>query len=280
MKKFSESQTIELNQLYNERKSRSTQTQLIINELSNYIENEIAKIYCNEGIGRRLNIIKVAISNIFEIFPPDREKFLSNDECTNIAIQYHAFSINLFGMLDNIAWIFTHINGLKLDKRDVYLKNKKILQVMPEEFKSYITNREINNWVDSYAKIYRDSATHRIPPYHPSRVYSPSEAEKYKELERRTHDALISACNSVLFDPYKYDDLFSIYQELNNQKESIGRNSLHLATSIITDEKSPIIYFHPQLLADWGLALDILNTFDRSMRTKYSFRPATIPNIF
>lgn len=47
-----------------------------------------AKTFTHQGLGRRMHSIERCVLNIFAIYPPDRQEFLSDDECTDIGSSF------------------------------------------------------------------------------------------------------------------------------------------------------------------------------------------------
>jgi len=152
-----------------------------------------AVTHLRQGLMRRLGMIDKASRNIFTIHRPGREDILSKDELQDVDINLHAFVINVYGVLDNVAWVCALENGfLPTDhnKRDVGLFNKKMREHLPGVLLSYIDEEDIQNWFKEFAKEYRDSTVHRIPPYHPPSLIYTGDIERYKQLEQDSWEAL------------------------------------------------------------------------------------------
>ena len=67
------------------------------------LQSERAREYLLHGICRRLDVLHQSIRNVFEIFPLNRENHLTHVELSNVEINLHAFTINIYGLLDNVA---------------------------------------------------------------------------------------------------------------------------------------------------------------------------------
>ena len=83
-------------------------------KLSGNLRQEKAKEYLFHGAVRRLRVIYRCINNIFTIFPLERATLLNRDELDDVMINLHAFFVNIFGILDNLAWVFIHEKQLIL----------------------------------------------------------------------------------------------------------------------------------------------------------------------
>jgi hypothetical protein len=54
---------------------------------------------------------------VFDLIPPELEDIPTDDEAKDAAIQVQAFVINVFGALDNLAWMWVFERDLKEAKR-------------------------------------------------------------------------------------------------------------------------------------------------------------------
>jgi len=82
-------------------------------DLWSILREETAIEYLIHGAFRRLKVLKRCLDNIYKIFPPERESLLKKDELTDLVINMHAFFINMFGLMDNLAWIWVHENKIE-----------------------------------------------------------------------------------------------------------------------------------------------------------------------
>jgi hypothetical protein len=126
--------------------------------------------YLDQGACRRFNVIQRAIERVFSIFPPERVQVLEREELPDVQIYLHAFVINIYGVLDNLAWVFilernilatigarTRV-GLFIPATQVHL---------PRTVRDHLQSTAVSTWYSSYAKNYRDALAHRIPLYVP-----------------------------------------------------------------------------------------------------------------
>ena len=129
-----------------------------------------AQEYVVQGVCRRLITIRRCIDNIFIIFPPDRTKLLSEEERSDLHINLHAFTINISGLPDNLAWAYvlekriTHENDFRVGLFNEYTKKH-----LPVELCTYLNSDDIRKWQEDYAKNYRDA----LIESHPSRPVQP-----------------------------------------------------------------------------------------------------------
>lgn len=125
-----------------------------------------AKEYLAEGFLRRLGILKSCLENIYTIYPIEKKRtdLLNDKELDNIIINVQSFIINIFGCLDNLAWILVKEKNLNLSRMQVDFQHKKFKSHLSENFKNYMNNRK--NFFETI-KDFRDALAHRISPYMP-----------------------------------------------------------------------------------------------------------------
>jgi len=114
------------------------QLMLRLMSLLSRLKNDKAKEYLTQGAGRRLNIVTRCVENIFGIFPIGQTAQLTREELADVAINLHAYFVNLSGLFDNLGCIFVFENELlgeptegKLGRNQVGLFNRKTQSRMP-----------------------------------------------------------------------------------------------------------------------------------------------------
>lgn len=152
-------------------------------QISSRLMQEEAKEYLLHGFLRRLKILKICIDNIFEIYPPEKIELLTDYENLNITINWQAFNINIFGSIDNLAWLLVKEREILIKKEsEVKFNNPHILKMLSSSFKNYLNERK--DWF-SALKDFRDALAHRISPYMPSGY--DNEAKAFHNLPVITH---------------------------------------------------------------------------------------------
>jgi hypothetical protein len=234
-----------------------------------------ARTFANEGLGRRLPVIERAVINTYRIYPPDRKDFLTRDQCTDVAIQLHAFAINLYALFDNIAWVCLLEAGKKLPAMKVGVFKSECRPFLPTALQSYLAQASVQTWFHDYGKLYRDSTAHRIAPYLPTRVYSPAEGERWKELHANSMNELLGS--STAESGQRLHERLERHAQLEIEKESLGNNSLLIGLSLTGEDATAPVYLHPQLLCDLGLAHELILAFTTGIRQHYGWPEPSIP---
>jgi len=194
--------------------------------------------YLNQGVLRRMKLVRRCVERIFEIFPPEREELLSSDELNDIDIHLHAFIIHISGILDNLAWVIVHERSLESaigDRMKVGLFKPETQVHLSPEFRAYLQSPKTRKWHNRYAKNFRDALAHRIPLYLPPSTILSSDADRYQSLECQKMTALIHG------DIEGSDKLGKEADSLQNVCDFFVHSFL---------EKSARIMLHPQLLVD------------------------------
>lgn len=249
--------------------------QIDLTHLSEQLTVQRARTYANEALGRRLPVIERAVLNIFDIYPPSRREFLTKNECSDVAIQLHAFAINVYAVLDNAAWICMLQAGGNLAPVKVGLFKKACQAFMPQGLVDYISQPIIKQWFNDYGKVYRDSTAHRIPPYLPDRNYTSEEGARWQELHKESMVLLLNWKPGETLE--QTNGRLAKHEQLETEKRDLGRNSLMIALTLTGEDATHPIFLHPQLLSDWGLVQEFVQAFTQAMRQHYRWESPTIP---
>lgn len=251
--------------------------QILLHELSGFLTKPRARTFVNEGIGRRLPVVARCALNVFKLFPLGAKKLLSQDECHDIAIQVQAFAINVYAVFDNIAWVCMLEAGGMLPQLKVSVFKKECQAFIPKALLDYLSQDVTTKWFNEYGKLYRDSTAHRLPPYLPTRAYTPAEGQRFSDLHAQAHAALLEAMSTT--NRKRMHELLNAKEAVEAEKNALGSNSLLLALSLTGEDASAPVYLHPQLLCDWSLVNELLRTFDRAMREHYGWPVRALPNV-
>lgn len=136
-------------------------------------KSERANEFFQHGFMRRYYLISHCIERIFEIYPPSRTEILKEEERGDITAFLQVIYINIYGAIDNLAWIVNFEKNIGLEKKEkgkINLFNKEINKYFTEDFNDYLKNNKeggFKNWYDTFCKDFRHSLGHRIPLYVP-----------------------------------------------------------------------------------------------------------------
>ncbi len=206
---------------------------------------------------RRLKTLVRCIENTFEILPLDQVDLPTSEELSDVNINLQAFIFNVFGCVDNLAWIWvcektlTKDNGSPIPKEWVGLrkKNKSVRDSFSPEFLEYLNG--LDEWF-AHLENFRDAVAHRIPLYIPPYIITEDNEAAYRDFDDRKSDA---------FNRGALED----YDRLSAEQDALGVFRPIMTHSLAENAKS--VVFHAQLLADFNtieeLGRKMLEELDR-----------------
>jgi hypothetical protein len=209
--------------------------------MGHQFRNEQATEFALQGFSRRLSTLVRCIENTLCTIPPDLDGIPTLDQTHDVAIQVQAFIFNVFGCLDNFAWVWvleqnvTKPDGASLPPEWVGLRtqNKVVRDSLGQELRQYLEG--MSDWF-TYLEDYRHALAHRIPLYVPPFSVNPNNADRYRELERSIFALIVQRKNAEA------------------QAQELERDSLRFFQPWIMHswmgEARPI-QFHTQMLTDF-----------------------------
>ncbi|HVS26558.1 MAG TPA: hypothetical protein VHE58_04580 [Burkholderiales bacterium] len=210
----------------------------VLAELVPLAKNEKAIEYLKQGVGRRIKTARRCLENVFKIFPPERTRLLEIEELNDIQINLHAFAINVYGILDNIAWVYMleqgRVSTTAGDRTFVGLFNKRTQQHLSEPLRSYL-NSKLLSWFEEYAKNYRDALAHRIPLYVPPYTVRTKDSAKWQDLGSAIQLAMTNR------------DIAEVIR-LRAEQDSLG-TICGAFSHLLSDDARPL-FLHPQMICD------------------------------
>jgi hypothetical protein len=201
-----------------------------------------AREFATQGYPRRLKVMVRCINNVFEMIPPDSETLPSRDTLSDATINIQSFIFNVFGSIDNLAWIWVSENGQQradgtpIPDRHVGLgpKNESVRALLSNELQEYL--KGLDRWFAHIADL-RHALAHRIPLYIPPYVIQKADEAAYKELEGKMTEAITN-----------HD--FAGYDLLSVEQMKLGRFRPWVQHSF--EEGAVPTVFHAQMLADFN----------------------------
>lgn len=227
-----------------------------------HLKNERAKEHMLHGVGRRLKILQRCVDNIFRLFPAGRMEKLPSEDLLDLEINLHAFLINTYGVIENIALALAYENNLMADNRetphpgscpttqrppqdkhsqdkvrrnDVNLFKSQFQRLLNRNLSAYLREGRTRDWYRQYAKNYRDALAHRIPPYVPPAALNDEQQRRHADLDHEKGGL------SYIKSPERII-------EIQHEQASLGTSNPLFMHSF--SEAKPL-YLHPQLIADF-----------------------------
>lgn len=108
---FSEDQ---IQEMANEYKAvQAKHDELFVQYISYPYKTERGQEFAQHGFSRRLKCLKRCMENVFTLLPPENTIPADRSNIDDATISLHAFVINVFGCIDNLAWVFVYETELK-----------------------------------------------------------------------------------------------------------------------------------------------------------------------
>lgn len=214
------------------------------------------------GLGRRLRIMQSCITSFFRELPPEEEGVPDTDRVTAATVAMHAFTIHVYGCLDNLAGVWVHEfdvrgdDGLVLNKMHIGFrkKNKSVLASLPTGIRQQLIDSE--DWMEALEN-FRDALAHRVPPYIPPFMVAEARRAEFNKLEAERLNAVWNL---------RFDEEAEI--EARQMKVAHFRP---ISTHSFTEGAKNVIV-HGQMFCDFltieQLTVQILDALKEAARTK------------
>ena len=149
---------------------------------------ELGREYALHGAARRIGTLARCVDQVFRQMPPEQEGIPTKEVREDVTIYIQAFVFNVFGVLDNLAYVWVNEQGvvgntgrplpngrigLTKDKEQVWQSLPAPLQEYLEGFEDWFANLE----------SFRHSLGHRISLYIPPYNVDPRNADRFQALE-------------------------------------------------------------------------------------------------
>lgn len=189
---------------------------------------------------RRLGTVSVAIAQVFEALPLTLEGLPATEQHETANLTLHAFLINEFGFIDNLAALWAEqkpvrkADGNPLPNARIGFSERceEIRVSFSQGFRDYLVARE--PWF-AVMEEFRHNLAHRIPPYIP----------RFSTTDRARDDAI----DHEIFEAARAHD-FDRVAALEAEQAGLRRFEAVVTHSFW--KNAPVLGLHPQLLVDFA----------------------------
>jgi hypothetical protein len=198
--------------------------------------------HATQGFGRRLRTLARAIENVYVVTPPARTEHPTSDERIDLGINLQAFVFNVFGAIDNLAWIWVaelpvvELGGKPLRPQWIGLRsNHEFLRsTLSPTFRARLET--FDPWLQ-YQEGFRHALGHRVPLYVPPYIlFGEKQQSAYDELEERKNEAM------------RRKD-YDVIDQLNAQQDALG--VFKPLMSYVSAEDPKTVPYLSQILCDF-----------------------------
>jgi len=203
----------------------------LLNELQSLftkLKSEDAKKFLNEGVSRRLFMLKTSVDSISMIYNEHRINFLTDNENAILSQNINFFYANVYAIADCLAWVLaSEYPDYKIVKRtDVGLFNKKFYPKI-NGLNEKLNLNKLQPWYDEIVEL-RDPIAHRIPLYFPE-IYKEEDARKIEKVR----DEYSKNFNAV----FKNRKVFTGNEKYQISKQMDESNKLNDAINRLREER-------------------------------------------
>lgn len=201
-------------------------------------KTEHAREFATHGFLRRVSTMHHCIERVFYLIPSDRDIVPKKSTLMDATVCIQAFVMNVFGSIDNLAWLWVSEKKLDIERNRVGLvpKCKSVRQTFSPEMQGYL--HKLDPWFDHIVD-YRDALAHRIPLFIAPYIVPDENAAAYRTLENR-----ILASRDV-----------SEYERLREEQLKLGAFQPVMKHTLQDDKGA--VGFHFQLLSDFATVEEI-----------------------
>lgn len=205
------------------------------------------------GLLRRVQTLNRCVENIFGVRDFFSEKIPSNKELSDILINLQCFIINLYGALENLAWIYAICSNFDGDihSKSFFAKKKKLLKTLPKNIRDLFISD--GKWLN-HIKVIRDLLVHQEPFYIPPYIVKMEHKEKWETLEQEKQCIERDFIEKLLemHKTRRFSSSIPSIEELENElnKQQKIEDTKNEIISRINSEQSKYTMFNPVLIVN------------------------------
>jgi len=205
---------------------------------------ERAGEFAHTGFARRIGYLEHAMRRMDEAYPPNCAG-ASRDQVKDAELILQAFVMNVFGSIDNLAWIWalergvTGARGQPLRPTEIGFVGSRagwLAASLPPPILSALDNAK--EWFNQIG-AYRHGVAHQVPIYIP-RLYSTEDAAVLEELTAAIDQATAARDMDRLLP-------------LLDKRHSLGDYGAYMA---LNGEQRPML-LHPQMVCDLATVVEL-----------------------
>lgn len=200
-------------------------------KLPTYLLNQKAQKYLRFGYAIRLSNLVASRNELFQLLQKDAGTYV---DTTLHTLYINSIYINMFGALDNLAWVLQH--EFNLVEGVTENRNRKKIRLFAQEWTKALKQKDekIVQDIDKFKEWYeestdfRDSSAHRMPLYCPPAIQFGEDSAENLMLQKKLDDMDVndeSYMDSFLAVNMKgiYKSWFGVNSEENTTFYSLDR---------------------------------------------------------
>jgi hypothetical protein len=217
---------------------------LLTTILTHTFQVERASEFARTGFGRRLGYLEHAMKRMDAVYPPNSPD-ASREQVRDAELILQAFVMNVFGAIDNLAWIWAFERGvtgpggralLPAEICFVGPRSGRLVESLSGPVVAALENA--NEWFDQIG-AYRHGVAHQIPIYIP-RLYSTDDIKISEELTAAINETIAAGDIQRMLP-------------LLDRRHSLGNYGAYMA---LNGERRPML-LHPQMVCDLATVVEL-----------------------
>lgn len=230
-------------------------------KLSVKLKSKDSKEFLDQGVARRLFMLKATVDSISEIYRERRIKPLDDNEKAILSQNTNFFYANIYAILDCLALVFAVEHpDYKFDIRTKSDRQQVVL--FRESFHKKINGlseklnlTKLKPWFDEIANL-RHPVAHGIPMYFPE-IYNDEDARKIQEADKNYFESFNSILKDITVATNEInDELDKLNKEWQKAKSNINVFS---GCFLHSYEESEKFYHLSRLTLDLGILYYLLD---------------------
>lgn len=230
-------------------------------KLSVKLKSEDSKEFLDQGVARRLFMLKATVDSISEIYRERRIKPLDDNEKAILSQNINFFYANIYAILDCLAFVFAfEYPNYKINRHNK--KELKKVQLFKKKFYRKINGlseklnlTKLKPWYDEIVDL-RHPVAHRIPLYFPE-IYNDEDARKIQEADEKYFKSFNAILKNMTTPTMEENDkLDKLREEWEKAKTNINVFS---GCFLHSYEESKKFYHLSRLTLDLGILYYLLD---------------------
>lgn len=226
------------------------------------LESDQAREMMTHGVCRRISDLKHGLGRVFEIIPL-QETEPSRDAIWDATAFLQAFIINVFGAMDNLAWLWRleadvrGRNSQPLHRKRIGLTpdNADLRASLSARTRGYLGG--LDAWF-GYLEAYRHALAHRIPLYIPAKQLDDVDAAEFARLQAQV--------GAPGWDWHQWGDNLAAQRRLG-VFEPVMMHSF--------GEGARPVRFHGQMVCDFATVIEVAEHIVADIQARH--RPGALP---
>jgi len=229
--------------------------------LSVKLKSKDSKEFLDQGVGRRLFMLKSTVDSISEIYCERRIKPLDDNERPILSQNINFFYANTYAILDCLAFVLAfeypdyEINRHNIDELKKVGLFKENFQTKIDGLSKKLTLTKLKDWYDEIVDL-RHPVAHRIPLYFPE-IYNDEDARKIQEADEKHFKSFNAILKNMTTPTMEENDkLDKLRKEWEKAKTNINVFS---GCFLHSYEESKKFYHLSRLTLDLGILYYLLD---------------------